>query len=415
MKKNWAGNIEFNPRQWATPESMEVLQETLARAQKVRAAGTRHSFNRIADSDHLMVSLEKLDRVVSLDREQNTVTMEAGIRYGDLCQYLAGEGFAIHNLASLVHIGVIGACATATHGSGLNNGNLATAVAALEIIGPDGEITRYKRGDASFNGLVVGLGAAGVVARITLDVQPAFQVQQFLYETLPFSAIDNHFEDLMGSAYSVSFFTDWSRDSINQVWLKHRMAPGQIREFSDDLYGARPASKKLHPIPAAGAENCTDQLGVPGEWHNRLQHFRFEFTPSFGDELQSEFILPLENAVDALHAVKAIGEEIFPLLYTSEIRTVAADDLWMSMNYHQPSVAIHFTWKPDWPAVQEKLKKIEAALMPFDARPHWGKLFTLPKDYVQSQYPKLPAFRALLQQQDPDGKFRNAFVEQWIW
>lgn len=413
--KNWAGNIDFSARQWAVPTSIEALQETVARAQKVRAAGTRHSFNRIADCDQTMVSLENFNRVVSLDREKQTVTLEAGIRYGELCHYLAGEGFAIHNLASLVHIGVMGACATATHGSGLKNGNLATAVAALEIVGPDGEITRHERGDASFNGLVVGLGAAGVVTRLTLDVQPTFQVQQFLYEDLPFSSIDSHFEQLMGSAYSVSFFTDWSGETINQVWLKHRMAPGEPREFPGDLFGARPAIEKLHPIPAAGAENCTDQLGVPGEWHDRLQHFRFEFTPSFGDELQSEFLLPIENAVDALYAVKTLGEEISPLLYTSEIRTVAEDELWMSMNYHQPSVAIHFTWKPNWPAVQQKLEKIEAALMPYGARPHWGKLFTLPKAYVQSQYTKLPEFRALLQQHDPNGKFRNAFVEQWVW
>ncbi len=362
-----------------------------------------------------MVSLENLNRVVSLDREQHTVTLEAGIRYGELCKHLAGEGLAIHNLASLVHIGVMGACATATHGSGLKNGNLATAVAALEIIGPDGEITHYKRGDASFNGIVVGLGAAGVVARLTLDVQPAFQVQQFLYENLPFSSIDNHFTDLMGSAYSVSFFTDWSGDTINQIWMKHQMTSDEIHEFPADLYGAVPAIKKLHPIPSTAAEHCTDQLGAPGAWHDRLQHFRFEFTPSVGDELQSEFLLPIEHAVEALYVIKEIGEEISPLLHTSEIRTVAADELWMSMNYHQPSVAFHFTWKPDWPAVQEQLKKIEAALMPFSARPHWGKLFTMPRDYVQSQYEMLPDFRKLLQQRDPERKFRNAFVGEWIF
>lgn len=411
---NWAGNINFSTEEWVVPASVEALQETVASAQKMRAVGTRHSFNRIADSKHCMVSLGKLNRVVSLDRDKQTVTVEGGIRYGELCQYLAGENFALHNLASLVHIGIAGACATATHGSGLNNGNLATAVAGLDLIGPDGEIRHYARGDEIFDGLIVSLGGAGVVARLTLDVQPAFDVRQFLYEHLPFSAIDNYFEAIMGAAYSVSLFTDWSGDTINQVWLKHRVDPGALHSFAVDLYGAQPASEKLHPIPGASPENCTDQLGLPGPWHDRLQHFRFDFTPSFGDELQSEYILPLDKAVEALHAIKSLGEEISPLLHTSEIRTVAADALWMSMNYNRPSVAIHFTWKPDWPAVISKLARIEARLAPLGARPHWGKLFTLPPEHVQSQYEKRPAFQSLLAQLDPTGKFYNDFLGRWV-
>lgn len=414
--KNWAGNFSFNASQWHAPHSLDALQEIVARLEKIRAVGTKHSFNRVADSRHALVSLEHLNRVVGLDREQQTVTVEAGIRYGELCQYLNRQGFALHNLASLVHIGVAGACATATHGSGMGSGNLATAVSGLELMKHDGQLVHLSQetDGATLNGLVVGLGGFGVVTKLTLDIEPAFQVRQSIYENLPFQQVVSHFKEIMSSAYSVSIFTDWEGDTVNQLWLKVRGKDTSVA-FPNSFFSAKAAQKKLHPVPGFSAENCTDQLGVSGSWHNRLQHFKLDFTPSAGDELQSEYLLPLENAAPALQAIKRLATEISPLLYTSEIRTVAPDNLWLSTAYKQHTVAIHFTWKADWPAVKTCLAKIESALMTLGARPHWGKLFTLSPEYVQAQYEMLPAFRELMKDFDPKGKFRNNFLDRYIY
>ena len=411
---NWAGNFDFRASRWVEPQSLDALQECVARVDKIRAVGTRHSFSRVADSVDALVSLENFDRLIDLNPDEMTVTVEAGIRYGELCRMLDREGFALHNLASLVHIGVAGACATATHGSG--TGNLSTAVSGLELINADGEVvtvSRSKKADP-FDGFVVALGGLGVVTKVTLDIVPAFQVSQVIYEDLPFATLESHFQHIMSSAYSVSLFTTWRVDVVDQVWLKHKVVDGQKPAFPASFFGAIAAQRKLHPVPGFPAESCTEQLGVPGPWHERLQHFKLDFTPSAGDELQAEYLLPIENAIPALQAVNTLREEIAPLLHTSEIRTVAADELWMSTAYRQNSIAIHFTWKPIWPKVKACLAKIESELVPLGARPHWGKLFTLSPEQVQSKYEKLTAFRELLNRFDSGGKFRNSFLNRYI-
>jgi xylitol oxidase len=156
-------------------------------------------------------------------------------------------------------------------------------------------------------------------------------------------------------------------------------------------------------------------MGIPGPWCDRLAHFQMNFTPSSGAELQTEYFVARQDAVTALQAIKQIRERIAPLLFISEIRTIAADNLWLSPCYQQDSVAFHFTWKPNWPAVRQVLPLIEAQLAPFKARPHWGKLFTIPPALVQEQYEKMAAFRQLLQTFDPQGKFRNSFLDAAIF
>lgn len=412
---NWAANYVYGATQIHQPETIEQIQDLVFRTKKIRALGTRHSFNDIADSPGELISLKHFNKILNLDRQHSTVTVEAGVRYGELCRWLDGEGFALHNLASLPHISVAGACATATHGSGDHNGNLATAVCAIEVITANGELISMARGTGNFDGAVVGLGGLGVVTKVTLNISPSFQMQQDVYENLHLSQLENHFEELTSSGYSVSFFTEWREGIINQVWLKRNVADGVAIKAEPELFGAKLATKHLHPIAALSAENCTEQLGVSGAWFERLPHFRLEFTPSSGEELQSEYILPRRHALEAFHVVDRMRDHIYPLLLISEIRTIAADDLWMSTGYKQDSVAIHFTWKKDWEAVQQVLPVIEDQLAQFDARPHWGKLFTMPPEHLQSLYEKLPDFRGLLEHYDPDGKFRNAFLDKYIF
>lgn len=412
---NWAGNYFYGAAKIHEPERIEQIQELVHRSHKLKALGTRHSFNDIADSPGDIISLSHFNKIIQLDPEGQTVTVEAGVRYGELCRWLDAKGFALHNLASLPHISVAGACATATHGSGNQNKNLAAAVTAVEVVTADGELTVFSRNDAGFEGVVVSLGGLGILTKLTLEVFPSFQMQQDVYENLPPASLENHFDEISSSGYSVSLFTDWKSAAFNQVWVKRLAADNVSIKAEPELFGAKLATRNLHPISALSSENCTAQLGSCGPWYKRLPHFRLEFTPSSGEELQSEYILPRRYAVSAFHAIDDIREHIAPLLQISEIRTIAADTLWMSPCYGQDCVAIHFTWKMDWDAVQQILPMIEEQLAPFEARPHWGKLFTMRPAHLQSLFEKLPDFRHLLERYDPRGKFRNSFLDQYIF
>ena len=415
--RNWAGNYLYRAMQIHKPETIEQVQELVTRGSKVKALGTRHSFNDIADSPGELISLEHLDKILELDHQRRSVTVEAGVRYGNLARWLHEKGYALHNLASLPHISVAGACATATHGSGDRHGNLATAVSAMEFVTGNGAVVVLSREQEreQFEWAVVGLGGLGVVTRLTLDVSPTFQMQQDVYENFPFNALEEQYDELTANIYSVSLFTDWRSSTINQVWLKRRAPDGISVKAEPELFGAKLATSRLHPIAALSAENCTEQLGVCGPWFERLPHFRMEFTPSSGEELQSEYILPRQHAFAAFRVIHELREHIAPLLLISEVRTIAADDLWMSPCYKQACVAIHFTWKQDWEAVRHVLPRIEEGLAPFDARPHWGKLFTMSHARLQTLYEKLPDFQQLIQRYDPEGKFRNAYLDQHIF
>ncbi|MBM7570407.1 FAD-binding protein [Aquibacillus albus] len=416
-QRNWAGNYQYSAARWHFPESIEQVQRQVINCSSLRVVGTRHSFNGIADSTENMISLQNLNQVVNLDRENHTVTVEAGIKYSDLCRYLDRAGYALPNLASLPHISVAGACATATHGSGNQNSNLATTVRALDIVTYDGNIVSFNREQDKelLDGVVVGLGGFGVVTKLTLDVVPAFQMVQAVYNNLSLAQLEENFDDIFSSAYSVSLFTDWADENFNQVWLKHQLRDQDSFDLKPEFFGASLANENQHPVPGLGTEHCTEQLGISGPWLERLPHFRMDFTPSSGKELQSEYIMSRKHAYDALCAINQLSEHISPLLQTSEIRTIAKDDLWMSPCYKQDSVAIHFTWKDNWADVQKVLPKIEEKLAPFYARPHWGKLFTMAPAQLSPLFEKLPDFQQLLGHYDPHGKFRNKFLNTYIF
>ena len=406
--KNWAGNYEYRAERMHRPATIEELQEVIARAPRVRVLGSRHSFNDIADSLEL-VTLEDMPAEVAVDPTAGRITCNAAMKYGELSERLNAEGLALHNLASLPHISVAGAVATATHGSGDANGNLATAVAGLEFVTSDGETVEATRDDPDFDGLVVGLGALGAVTRITLDVEPAYEVRQRVFEGLSWEAFLGHFDEITRSGYSVSVFTRWG-EAAGEVWVKDRVS-GEPERVRDDLFGAVAATVDRHPILELDAAPCTPQLGRPGLWSDRLPHFRMGFTPSSGDELQSEYLLPRRHATEAIETVRTLADGIRPALQVSEIRTVAADRLWMSMSYGQDAVGIHFTWKPEPEAVEAALVQIETALAPFGARPHWGKVFKASAAKVSPLYERTTDFARLVERFDPREAFRNAWLE----
>lgn len=410
---NWAGNLRYSTGRVTRAASVAQVQEFVRKTPRFKVLGSRHCFNNIADSADHLLSLEAMNKVVGLDRDARTVTVESAMKYGQLCPYLHERGFALHNLASLPHISIAGACATATHGSGVENGNLATAVAGLELVTPDGSLLNVSRErDAqTFQAAVVNLGALGVVTKVRLRVAPTFIMRQNVYLNLPMKQLEQHFDAIMSAGYSVSLFTDWQKRQVNEVWVKQRIAtPGDQATAAGDFYGARPARENVHPIVELSPEHCTEQMGVPGPWFERLPHFKMGFMPSSGKELQSEYFVPSNQAVEAILAIERLGSQIFPHLLISEVRTIAQDDLWMSTAYGRPSVAIHFTWKQEPEAVGRLMPIIERELARFDVRPHWGKLFTIPAATLRQRYERWDDFKALTARLDATGKLRNDFL-----
>jgi xylitol oxidase len=413
-RTNWAGNIAFTAPDFYRPSSLAELRAVVARAGQVRVLGTGHSFNDMADSPGAQVSVAGLPPEIEVDSAAALVRVTAGLTYGDLASRLDRQRFALRNLASLPHISVAGACATGTHGSGPGNQNLSAAVTGLELVTADGDIVELNRGDDAFGGAVVHLGALGAVARLILELVPSFEVSQRVYEDLPLDVLDDHFGEIVAAGYSVSMFTDWRAPRLTQLWIKSLAKDGTPPVTEEPWFTATPAAAARNPVPGLSAANSTAQLGEPGPWFERLPHFRPEFTPSAGDELQTEYLLPAEHAVDAVHALQRAGDRIAPLLRIGEIRTIAGDELWLSPAYRQDSVAFHFTWLPDTAAVLPVVTLIEHQLAPFGPRPHWGKVFTTPAADLHASYDRLPDFLDLARHYDPAGKFRNAYTARCL-
>lgn len=414
IEHNWAGNLAYRASTVVHPRSIDEARAALAAGGPVRTLGTRHCFNDIADTAGTHIVLDRMPAVIEVSEQRDAVRVSGGLRYGDIAPVLEAQGLALANLASLPHISVAGAVSTGTHGSGDAIGTLASAVRGLTLLTAAGEIRRLRRGDADFAGAVVALGALGVVLDVTLDVEPTYAVAQHVYDHPGWDAILADLGAVTGAGTSVSIFSTWQRtDAADQLWIKQRQPEDRAAERAAlaTALGAVPADGKRHPILGVDPEACTEQGGVPGEWFQRLPHFRLEFTPSAGAEIQSEYLVPRSDAVAAIEAVRSLADRIAPLLLVNEIRTMRADDLWLSMAGGQDAVALHFTWKPDAQAVRALLPDLEAAL-PASARPHWGKVFTLDGAEVRSRYPRWEDFAALRAQYDPERRFVNEYLQR---
>ena len=413
--RNWAGNIEYRPSAYVRPTSVEELQEIVASSAKVHVLGSGHSFNRIADTTGVLVSTRGLTDPVRIDASARTATVPSGMRYGEVAAELDAAGWALHSLGSLPHISVAGACATSTHGSGDGNGSLATAVRGVEFVRADGELVRIDSTHSGFGGAVVSLGALGVATRLTLAVQPTFDVRQDVYDDMPLDSAAEHLEEIFAAAYSVSLFSDFTRpDLLNTAWRKSRVdVPGDPPP--DSWFGARRAPAPRNPVPGIDPAAATEQLGRPGPWHQRLPHFRLEFTPSTGEELQSEFLVPRRAGAEALLSLRANAARITPALQVFEMRTIAADEMWLSPFFGRDSIGLHFTWRPDDELVRPAVRAVQAAIRGLAVRPHWGKVFF---DFgavdFAAMYPRMADFRRLAAELDPDRHFANDFLERFV-
>ena len=412
--QNWSGTYRFTAPRVHRPNTIDDLRRIVANASRARAMGSRHSFNAIADTAGDLLDLRSLPCDLDIDRKRNTVTVGAAMQYGDLAACLHSQGLALHNMGSLPSITVAGATATGTHGSGDRNGNLATAIAAIERVDAAGALMTVARGDAGFDGMVVGLGAFGIVTRVTLDVQPTFDVRQDAFADLPWHTVLERLDEIMSAAYSVSLFTKWAGPGVDRLWLKTRMEDSRDLADAARSFGAEAAN---HTMVYAQDDPASRHhpFGIAGPWSDRLTHTRADREPGSSEQIQSEMLVPRGRAVDALHILRAMGERIDPHLVTSELRTVAADTLWLSASYGHDVVGVHFTWKKEPNAVDRLTAEIEEKLIPLGGRPHWGKVMHAPAERLATLYPRMGEFRALARRLDPDGKFRNAFLDRHVF
>jgi xylitol oxidase len=412
---NWAGNVAYTGTRLERPAAVGEIQRLVRASENLKALGGRHSFSAIANTRGTLVALERFDAVSAVDRAAGTVEVGAGVKYAQLCPQLQRQGFAVANLASLPHIAVVGACSTATHGSG--TGNLATQVVALELVNGRGEVVTLAedRNRDEFRGAVVGLGALGVVTKVTLRVVPAFDVRQWVWENMPVAEFTGHFDEIMSAGYSVSAFTTWRDDQVSEVWVKRRADAGEWNPGAR-WFGATPAPRDRHPIVTMDPRSCTPQMGVSGPAWERLPHFRPDFPPSSrGRERHSEYFVRRADAVAAIRALYAMGGQLARALQISEIRTISEDPLWMSTAQGRDSVALHFTWTDNDPDVAAAMPVVETALDRFGPRPHWGKMHARTPAQVAAGYDRIGDFRELCRRHDPDGKFRNEYLQRYVF
>ena len=409
---NWSGSYQFTAREVIAARTIgdvqkAVEQKAVKQGGKVRAIGTRHSFNDLADNGATLVDVTGIESDPVIDEQARTVTVGAGTSYGVLAAWLEKHGWALHNLGSLPHISIAGATATGTHGSGSRNKILSAAIAGLEYVAADGELRHAKRGDDAFDGMAVGLGAFGIVVRITLDIEPSYDIRQDSYAGLTWDRVLDDPAAIMDAAYSVSLFTDWTGPTLRAAWVKRRPAE---TENVDDFFGAKrnPGQVRFIDAPEDNLTIC----GVPGPWSQRLPHFRLDTLPSNGDEIQSEYFVDKRHAAQAFEALRRRAKSIAPVLQVSEIRSIAADTLWLSGSYQRETIALHFTWLNSPDQVDAAVKQVEEALEPFDARPHWGKVSHVTAERVKQLYPRLTDARALFERLDPGGRFGNDRLER---
>ncbi|WP_062524492.1 FAD-binding protein [Demequina rhizosphaerae] len=408
----WAGTHRFVAERLVEARTVEDVARAVREAPgRVKALGTRHSFNAIADTDGTLIDTTGLEGSPHIDLSDPawpTVTAPAGIRYGELGAWLQHRGWALHNTGSLPHISVVGAIATGTHGSGARNGCQATALRKLEYIDAEGDLRTCRQGDPEFPALAVGVGAFGIITSVTLGVQPTYDVRQDVYTGMPWATLLSDTPAILADAYSVSIFTTWDEPTVQQIWRKSGV--GLDKMPPEEWHGAVRSPESDARLVDGDPDALTPQGGEPGPWIDRLPHFRLTHTPSNGEEIQTEYFVPMEAAGEALAAVRALGLLIRPHLLVSELRAVAADHLWLSGAYERDTLAIHFTWAQHPAEVLALLPRIEEALAPFLARPHWGKWHAFDAAAIARAHPRVADARAVFEELDPGGRFVNDYL-----
>jgi L-gulonolactone oxidase len=423
--RNWGRTQRCGPAALESPRSDLEVVEAIGRAraarQRVKVVGGGHSFTDIACTDGRMLSLDLLDRVVGVDEAAATVTVEAGMTIHRLDQELAARDLALPNLGDIDRQSIAGAIATATHGTGATFGGLATFVRALELVTADGEVLRCSATEDPeiFHAARVGLGALGVVTKVTLACVPAFnlhhverrhRLDEVLDDLDSFVDANEHFEFywLPHTDYCATIANNRTDHSAHQKsaykrWRAEVFYPNYFFGAVVGLGRAAPAMVPRLNALVAGGVGTTELVDRSDRILVSTRLVRFA---------EMEYAIPRERARDAVRGVRdvidAAGLRVsFPI----EVRFTAPDDIPLSTAYGRDTcyVAVHMARGV---AYEEYFRGVEALMNTLDGRPHWGKLHFQNAATLAPRYPEWDRFQTIRGKLDPEGRFSNAYLDR---
>jgi L-gulono-1,4-lactone dehydrogenase len=419
--KNYGRTWSFRPSSVSYPESAEEVAALVASANKVRVMGSRHSWSKGIVTDGTLLSLDRMNRLVRVDKEKLRVTVQAGITLGALNARLEEHGLALANLGSIDTQSLAGAISTGTHGTGRGFQCLAAQVESLELIDGEGKRKRIGRGDPDFDAVVVGLGCFGIVHEITLAVVPCFQMHA-ITDTAPFDEVIENLDEYVGRYDHFKFW--WFVPSDDVVVYKHNRtdAPRNdsdfTRWFKDDflsviVYRSLVALQGLDRKALVPAVNKILTRETGRRFDRVCKSYVGFMTPAPPVHRETEWAFDYANAKDLLKKYRELLlKSGHTYNFIQEIRVTKGDDFWLSPAFGRDSLWLSM-YNMDSPARwDDQLARFDAFAKAHGGRPHWGKEASFDPGYLKAVWPKLGEFRELTRSYDPNGKFVNEWVEQ---
>jgi L-gulonolactone oxidase len=422
--KNWAGNQQCAPVRIEHPSNegdlVRIVTEAASAGQRVKVVGAGHSFTGIALTDGRLVKLDSYGKVLRVDREKRTATVEAGITLSRLNEELDIHGFAMENLGDIAYQSIAGAISTSTHGTGKALGGLATQVIGMRLIAGDGSVIDCSADSEPevFHAARVGLGALGVISTVTLQCKPAFNLHVIEMPMRVDEVLESLDEHIQSNEHFEFFWvpnTGWALTKRNNRTDKPLATRGRWKEFKDDilinnvLFGLLCRAGRLRPslvpriakaIPSSGIVDYVDKS------------YRVFASPRLIRFYEMEYSIPAEAATEALNRVRAFLKQsglmpIFPV----EVRFTKGDDIPLSTASGRDScyIAVHVFEGVQY---QQYFEAVEQIMNDYGGRPHWGKLHFQTAETLATRYPQWEAFQKMRARLDPEGRFSNPYLER---
>ncbi len=417
--RNFGRNLQFTPDRYVRVRSVEELQSVVREGKRIRPVGAAHSWSPAFVTDDTVVSLDRMRAVRSIDRERMQVTVEGGMRLRELSRVLDQQGLALANLGSIDAQAVAGVIATGTHGTGAGFRCLGAQVARLELIDGTGRSVTLERGQPELDGAVVGLGALGIIHAVTFDVVEAFR----LHDRTASEPFDEVIERLDAEIAENDHFKVWwfcpESEAIVYRYQRTKEPPNdsRVRRWFKERVIAVAVYRSLLALG-----QLRDRRWIPrfnrfltreaGRPLDRITPSYIGFlTPSPPVHRETEWAFDVADAKPLLREYRRLlPTDGHTYNFIQELRFSKADDLWMSPAYGRDSIwlSLYNVDRHHWDA---QLAKFEAFAREHGGRPHWGKEATFDRDYLRSQYPRFDDFVALARKFDPEGKFRNPWLD----
>jgi L-gulonolactone oxidase len=426
MWSNWAGDQQCAPRAFERPASTAeigtVLERAAAAGERVRVAGSGHSFTDAACTDGRLLSLERMDRVLDVDRASGLVRVEGGITINALSATLAQHGLAFENLGDIDVQSIAGAISTATHGTGARLRNISAQVESVELVLADGSTLVCAAGDedpTNYLAARVGVGSLGVIAAVTLRAVPAFTLRG-VDKPAPLSETLDRLEQLGEENDHFEFFVfphaDMALTRTNNRVDEPPRERSRAREYAEDVLLTNHA---FHAFCRVGRAfpRWIPQLNrtvtrLAGSSTRVDRSDRIFASPRLVRFTEMEYALPREHTAEAVRRVmELVPSRGFEVPFPIEVRLVAEDDALLSPVHGRPSgyVAVHMFQGMEW---EPYFRAVEAIMDDYEGRPHWGKRHFQTAETLRPRYPHWDDWQAVRARLDPEGRFSNAYSDR---